>query len=563
MTASPIHPDPVPSGALRRAIAIALVVAGTLAACHAGSPPQGAGEAEPPRLLDGLGEHTHPIQTDSDLAQRYFDQALVLTFGFNHEAAIRSYEEAARLDPECAMCRWGVAYALGPNINAAMGPDAARRAAREVARAMELRPHASPRERAYIEALSLRYADPPPEDRSELDRAYANAMRELHRADPEDADAAVLFAESLMDLYPWAYWTKDREPREHTLELLDVLERVLAEHPEHVGANHLYIHAVEEHFPEKAVAAAERLADLAPDAGHLVHMPSHIFWRVGRYGEAAAINQRAIAADEQYFGWCRPGPFYAAAYYPHNVHFLWASAAFEGQSDLALTTARKLDQITRDSVDEAPFVQEFMAVPMLTLARFGRWDAVLAEPAPDPEHVYVTGVWHYTRGLAFVRTGRLGDAWTALEQLRAVAASDAAEALGLASNTSTARDLLNIGSFHLEGEIAAAEDRPDDAVRALETAVSWHQQLVYMEPPPWYAPPRLALGAVLVAQGRFAEAEAVYLADLEQYPRNGWSYFGLARSLEAQGKSGQARWARDEFAKAFANADVTLESSRF
>jgi tetratricopeptide (TPR) repeat protein len=539
-----------------------LLASALLLSCQAGSPGDSA-DPDAPRLLDELGDWSHPITTTSPLAQRYFDQGLILTFGFNHEAAIRSFEEAARLDPRCAMCRWGISLALGPNINAAMGPEAAARAWQELQLALELREGASPRERAYIDALAKRYADPNPEDRSALDLAFAKAMRELHQADPSDIDAASLFAESLMDLYPWAYWTADQEPREYTLEILATLEAILETHPQHVGANHLYIHAVEEHFPEKGVAAAERLGNLAPDAGHLVHMPSHIFWRVGRYGEAASINQRAIAADEQYFGWCRPGPFYAAAYYPHNVHFLWASASFEGQSELALTNARKLASVTQDAVDEAPFVQEFMAVPILTLVRFGRWDAVLAEPAPAAEHVYLTGIWSYARGLAFVRTGRMDEAWKSLEALRATAASDAAQALGLASNTSTARDLLNIGSYHLEGEIAAAEGRPEDAVEALETAVSWHQQLVYMEPPPWYAPPRLALGSVLLEQGRAQEAETVFLADLEQYPKNGWSYRGLAESLRAQGKPGQADWAQQEYAKAWKNADVQLESARF
>jgi hypothetical protein len=519
--------------------------------------------AAPPKLLDRLGSQTHPITTSPPLAQRYFDQGMILTFGFNHEAAIRSFEEAARLDPSCAMCRWGIALALGPNINAAMGPEAAGRAYQELQRARELQAGASPREQAYIEALTARYANPPPEDRSGLDLAYADAMRAVHQADPEDPDAASLFAESLMDLYPWAYWTADQQPREYTLEILEVLEGVIEKSPEHVGANHLYIHAVEEYFPEKGVAAAERLGALAPDAGHLVHMPSHIFWRVGRYGDAARINQLAIQSDEQYFGWCRPGQFYAAAYYPHNVHFLWASASFEGQSDLALTTARKLESVTRDSVEEAPFVQEFMVIPMLTLARFGHWDQVLAEPRPDPKHIYLTGIWHYTHGLAYARTGKLDESRAALSELNAIAASEAAQALPLAGNTSSAQALLLIGSAHLEGEIALAEGQQDDAVAALELAVSRHQGLVYMEPPPWYAPPRLALGAALLAQGKASEAEVVYLADLEQYPKNGWAYLGLAQSFSAQGKDGEASWARGEYETAWANADVKLESSQF
>jgi tetratricopeptide (TPR) repeat protein len=519
--------------------------------------------AAPPKLLENLGAQKHPIQTRSRLAQSYFDQGMILSFGFNHEAAIRSFEEATRLDPDCAMCRWGIALALGPNINAPMGPQAGKRAYREVQLAVGLLEHASPRERVYIEALAQRYADPVPEDRAALDIAYANAMREVYRADPDDFDAAVLFAESLMDLYPWAYWTPDQQPRQYTQELIDVLEGVLEKSPNHVGANHYYIHAVEEYFPERAVEAADRLGDLAPDAGHLVHMPSHIYWRVGRYGDAAQINIRAAEADEQYFAWCRPGQFYAAAYYPHNVHFLWAAAAAEGQTELALITARKLAQVTRESVDEAPFVQEFMAIPILTLARFGRWDAVLAEPMPEPEHIYLVGIWQYARGLAFVRQGRLDEARAALTVVREVGASDEAATLMLAGMTASARQLLEIGSAHLEGEIAAADDDPKAALTALRLAVERHQSLVYMEPPPWYAPPRLALGAALLAKGMATEAADVYRADLDQYPMNGWALFGLAQSFELEGDEAKAALARAGFATAWANADVMLESSQF
>jgi tetratricopeptide (TPR) repeat protein len=401
---------------------------------------------------------------------------------------------------------------------------------------MNLRSHASVREQQYIEALARRYADPAPEDRSGLDLAYANAMREVHQAAPSDLDAAVLFAESLMDLYPWAYWTADRKPREHTEEMISVLETVMERNPEHLGANHYYIHAVEEYFPERALEAADRLGDLAPDAGHLVHMPSHIYWRVGRYGDAAEINIRAAKADEQYFAWCRPGAFYAAAYYPHNVHFLWAAATTEGRSDLALTTARKLASITQGAVAEAPFVQEFMAIPMLTLARFGRWDELLAEPRPSPDHVYMTAIWHYTRGLSHTRSGRLEEGRAALQELQAVTATEETETLVLAGNTAPARSLLEIASAHLQGELAAAAGQKDEAVAALRDAERRHAALVYMEPPPWYLPPRLVLGAVLLDQGKAEEAAAAYRADLAQYPKNGWALFGLSQALAEQGE---------------------------
>jgi len=517
-----------------------------------------AAQAGPPRLLDGLPAANHPITTSSEDAQRYFDQGLILLYGFNHEAAVRAFEEALRLDPACAMCRWGVAYALGPNINRPIGPEASKRAHEEVQRALEAASGASARERAYIEALALRYADPVPDDRTGLDLAFADAMREVHRADPGDVDAAAIFAESLMDLYPWNYWTDDGEPRTYTSEILEVLEAVIEAQPDHVGANHLYIHAVEEFFPERGVPAADRLNGLAPDSGHLVHMPSHIYWRVGRYEEATEINQRAAAADERYFSWCGPDAFYRAAYYPHNVHFLWAAATAEGRRELAISTARKLAAATRDGLEEAPFTQEFVAIPMLTLARFGEWDAVLGEPVPDERHVHLAGISSYTRGLAFARQGDLEQARAALTALRAQIARPEAEALILAGGTASAKALLEIAAAHLDGEIAASEGDDARAVAALEKATALHDALVYMEPPPWYASPRLALGAQLLDMGDASRATETYRADLEQYPKNGWALFGLSKSLSEGGLEAEAEWANRGFENAWARSDLTL-----
>jgi tetratricopeptide (TPR) repeat protein len=520
-------------------------------------------ESERPKLLDDLGDQTHPITTSDEMAQRYFDQGLILVFGFNHDAAIRSFEEAARIDSECAMCFWGIALALGPNINAPMGPEAAVRAFEAARKAQSLAPGASAAEQAYIAAVATRYASPPPEDRSALDRAYAEAMGKLHAAYPQDDDATVLYAESLMDLYPWDYWTDDAEPREHTLEIVGLLEGVLERQPTHVGANHYYIHAVEEFFPEKAEGAADRLGSLAPDAGHLVHMPSHIYYRIGRYDDALEINRRAVAADEAYFAWCRPGAFYRAAYYPHNIHFLWAAANVEGRSELAIMASRKLAAETSEGLAAMPFLQEFQAIPLLTLVRFGRWDAVLGEPAPSADQVYLTGVWHYARGMALVRTGRTAEARDELGALDTVAADPRSQELILAGGTASARALLEIASAHLGGEVAYAQGNLDVAVARLETAVARESALVYMEPPPWYAPTRQSLGAVLLSAGRASEAEAVYRADLDKYPSNGWSLFGLAQSLDAQGREADAAWARQGFETAWARADVELETSRF
>jgi tetratricopeptide (TPR) repeat protein len=311
------------------------------------------------------------------------------------------------------------------------------------------------------------------------------------------------------------------------------------------------------------VVAAERLGTIAPDAGHLVHMPSHIFWRVGRYDDALEINRRAAAADEAFFSWCRAGPFYSAAYYPHNIHFLWAAASTEGRSAIALTAARKLEAKTADRVDELPFLQEFMSIPTLTLVRFGRWDAVLGAVPPDPQYRYLVGIRHYARGMARVRTGEIDAAQVELELLDTVAQEPATQALVLAGGTASATKLLAIGSAHLTGELALARGDPDAGIARLERAVVLQGELTYMEPPPWYFPTRQALGAALLEAGRPAEAEAVYRADLAQYPRNGWSLFGLAHSLKQQGKIDESSWAEEGFRNAWARADVELNASRF
>ncbi len=556
--------EPLTRACRQAGLAAALL---TLVSCLPYSPappPPDADAASTPRLLEGLGDQKHPIATTSSLAQQYFDQGLILVFGFNHEAAVESFDEALRHDPDCGMCHWGIALALGPNINRPMGPVAAARAYASAQRALALaRRSGNKREQAYAAALSTRYADPPPNDRASLDLAYAGAMRELHLADASDADSAILFAEALMDLYPWAYWTREAKPREYTEEIISTLELVLERTPEHVGANHYYIHAVEEFFPHKGEMAADRLGALAPDAGHLVHMPSHIYWRIGRYADAAEINQRASEADERFFAWCRGGAFYQAAYYPHNVHFLWAAAATEGRRDLALMSARKLAAVTSPGLRALPNLQEFVAIPMLTMARFGLWDAILGEPGPSDEDIYLTGIWHYTRGLAELRTGKADRARKRREALSEAIDDPRAASLILAGGTSSARALLEIARAHLDSEIAEAEGDGSAAVAHLRRASELHDELPYMEPPPWYSPPRQALGALLLDLDRAEEAEAVYLQDLEQYPKNGWSLFGLSQSLRARGEIARADWARKGFEEAWQRADVELSRSRF
>jgi tetratricopeptide (TPR) repeat protein len=512
-------------------------------------------------LIEGLGDHRVPVTTRSSLAQRYFDQGMLLVYGFNHEAAVASFEAAARLDPDCAMCPWGVALALGPNINAPMGPEANLRALAAVREAQARSAGASDREREHIAALAQRYSAAPGAERAELDRAYADAMLALQQRHPDDLDTATLAAEAQLDLTPWDYWIDPQTPRPNAVTALALLERVLERDPRHPGANHYYIHAVEEYQPERAVPSAERLAGIAPGAGHLVHMPSHIFWRVGRYDEALEINRLASAADEAYLGWCRRTPFYRALYYPHNVHFLWAAAMAEGRADLALTTSRRLVAAVPDAMlAEYRSAEEWRAIPLFTLLRFGRFDSVLAEPRPAPERRYLTGIWHYARGLAQLRAGALDQARAERAALASVEAEPGVAQLDFVGVP--AAEYLRLAGLILDGELAAAAGETDRALAALEAAVALDSGFPYIEPPRWYFPPRQALGAVLLQAGRAREAEAVYRADLAAYPRNGWSLFGLAQSLAAQGRAAEADAARTGFEHAWARADVELGASR-
>jgi tetratricopeptide (TPR) repeat protein len=526
----------------------------------------GCGSAEPPaepeiRLVDDLGSFRRSVQASPE-AQAYFDQGLNLTYGFNHDAAIRSYRTASGIDPECAMCYWGEALALGPNINAPMGPQAHQQAHDAIQKARAT--VQNDLERQMIDALAKRY-DPLREDeRKALDLDYANAMRELHRANPQDDDIATLFAASIMNLIPWAYYDLDGNPAEQTPELVAALESVLARNPQHPGANHYYIHAVEaSKTPGRAEAAADRLASLVPGSGHLVHMPTHIYWRIGRYADAVRLNQRAVGIDETTFSYCGSAGFYGAAYYPHNIHFVQAAASAEGNSSIALMAARKLAADVEPKLVEFPFVEEYMTMPIVTLLRFGQWDAVLGEPKPREDLRYLTAIWHYARGIARVRMDELELAQEELDTLQAIAAEEAMHEFWISGGVNRASTLARIGVLHLEGELSAARGDLEAAVEQLTAAVEVQDSLAYMEPPPWYMPTRQALGAVLLDTGRVVEAEQTYRADLEQYPANGWSLFGLAASLRLQEREEDAELVEAGFEEAWARADVTLVTSRF
>ena len=514
--------------------------------------------------LQNLGNHQFPVTTTSARAQLFINQGMMLTFGFNHAEATRSFREAARLDPNCAMAYWGMALVLGPNINMAMAPEAEPQAYELLQQAIARKKYASEKEQAYIDALTVRYSGEKNPNRSALDRAYARAMRELHNRYPADLDAATLYAEAVMDLRPWNYWTRDMKPYPETTEVMQVLDSVLARNPNHAGAIHLYIHTVELGRPELAEAGAERLWNLAPGAGHLVHMPSHIFRRIGRYHDASKSNEDAIAADEDYIVQCRAQGVYPLAYYPHNIHFLWDSATMEGRSRVAIDAARKsASRIPADAWREVPLLHQFLVAPLFAYTRFGEWEAILSEPRPPEGSLFWTGVWHYARGMAFAATGKLNEADLELGTLRNLAAQKSMDGYRVTFSRNGAKAILEIAKEVLAGELAAKRGYHDLAIALLHRAVLLEDNLIYNEPPDWHVPVRQALGAVLLAAGRPAEAESIYWQDLSRNRENGWSLFGLLQSLQVQGKTEAALSIETRYRKAWSRADVELTASRF
>lgn len=519
-------------------------------------------------LLEGLGDHHFEVTSAHHEVQRWFDQGLMLTYGFNHDAAERSFLKATELDPDCAMCWWGAALVLGPHVNAAMDPADNADAWRRLQRARELAPGAGARERAFIEALSSRYAAQPPDDRRPLDEAYAAAMRALVRQRPDDLDAAVLMAEALMDLQPWDYYDAQRRPKGHTAEVVRTLESVMARDPDHAGALHLYVHAVEASAdPQRGVAAADRLRTLVPGSGHLVHMPAHIYARVGRWHDAVVANQRAIEADDAYLALCRGNAqgVYPLGYVPHNHHFLWFAASMEGSGAVAraaaLATAERTDlpELMRTPGFEG--LQHYWMTPWFDRVRFGRWDEIAGVENPAPDLPYVTAIWHYAQAMAAIRQGRLDAADTHLAALRPLAV-DPAMQRRMVWDRYPLSFAARVAERTVTAELAAARGETDAAVAALREAVAIEDGIPYDEPPGWHAPVRQTLGAVLLDAGRAAEAETVYREELQRNPGNGWSLFGLARSLDAQDKRAEAAEASRAFDAAWREADVTLTASR-
>ena len=527
----------------------------TLAFLSALSVSSGATAVDSVPLYDNLGDHHYAITTASPIAQRYFDQGLRLYYAFNHSESIRAFREAQRLDPSCAMCFWGEALARGPNINLPMDSAASVAAFAAARRAQDaVGTDTSLRERTLIHALSVRYASTPPADRASLDSAYATAMRSAMQQFPDDQDIAVLYAESAMDLRPWNYWTSHGTLQPGMEHAIKQLERVMRVNPRHPGACHFFIHAVEAVQPERAVECAERLAALMPGAGHLVHMPGHIYIRVGRYADAITANEHAVHADETYIRDQNPElGMYTAGYYPHNYDFLAFAAAMAGRREQSIDAADKLAQLAPVELLRAPgmtFLQHHGTRRLQMRVRFSAWQEILDTPAPDSALRHATAMWHYARGRALVATGKLAEATQSLSQVRAAVDDPSLQGVRLEFNEAPA--VLRVAVQVLNGMLASAEGRHDDAVAYLSNAVEFEDALTYGEPPEWSIPTRQDLGAVLLAANRAKEAGRAYRSDLKRFPNNGWSLKGLEQSLRAQGKHGEADRMKAAAAKAFA-----------
>jgi tetratricopeptide (TPR) repeat protein len=515
-------------------------------------------------LMTNLGSYGMKVSTSVERAQLFFNQGLNLYYGFNHLEAYRSFKEAARLDPSCAMAYWGQALSLGPNINLPMDPADTETVYKALQKAIALSDQASPKEKALILALSKRYTSEALQDRKPLDEAYASAMEGVAKQFPDDAEVNTLYAEALMDLHPWDFW-KNGKAQPWTARPVELIGKVVEKIPNHPGANHLNIHILEASpDPDQAVASADRLVHLVPGSGHLVHMPSHIYIRVGRYQDGVDVNERAVKTDEEYIAQCNVQGVYPLFYYPHNYHFLLACAQMAGMSNKSIETANALQKnIPLEMLNVPDFVtlQHWYSMPLYNLVRFGRWNEVLKTEAPADSFKYIKSVWHYARGMAYARTSKLAEAKSELEILKKQIADPFMEST--IGGFNSFRKVLTIGQHILEAEIEAKQKNFDKAVQLLSSAVEIEDNLLYQEPPDWYHPSRQVLGSILLEAKKPAQAERYFREDLDQYRNNGWSLFGLHQSLQAQGKAKEAAEMKKRYDEAFSKADIKLSSSRF
>lgn len=510
----------------------------------------------PPPLYKNLGKLHMPVTTGSPQAQAYFDQGLRLAFAFNHAEAARAFRAAQRLDPACAMCHWGEALVLGPNINALMFPEAIYPAHAAAARAAARAGRAKPYERALIRAVVQRYTDGPIPDRSGLDRAYADAMMEAARAFPANDHIQVLYAEALMDLSPWDYWQPGgTAAKGRGAEMVATLERVLARNPTHAGAAHYYIHAVEASAkPERALPAARVLAKQIPGAGHIVHMPSHIYYRLGMYGESLASNMNAVAVDERYFAAASSDPVYKGAYYPHNIHFMMVSALMGGDGATALAAAEKLDKVLpRELVARFPPIQPVKSAVYFSHVQFSSPDTLIALPDPGPDLVLVQAMWHYARAVGFARKGMLEEGRREVDALAAIERKT--DFAPFTEWNVPAQDIVATARHVASGRLADARGNAQEALAAYRAAVETQDRLPYMEPPYWYYPARQSLGVALLRAGQAGQAEDVFRAALARTPSNGWALRGLMAVYEQRGDKAALRQTRARFDKTWLGRD--------
>ena len=511
-------------------------------------------------LEEGLGKIDHPVSTKSAEAQKFFNQGLAYLYAFNHDEGVASFKRAAELDPNLAMAYWGMSLGQGANYNDPGNTERFAQAYINLQKALDLAPKASEAERAYINALAKRYSKDPNADKAKLAGDYKAAMAELVKQYPDDLDAATLYAESMMNLRPWQLWSLDGKPAEGTLEILAVLESVLKRNPNHTGANHYYIHAIEASpNPERGTAAANRLMGLAPNAGHLVHMPSHIYLRTGEWAEAVKSNDLAIVADRNYIAKSGASGIYPLMYYNHNIHMLASSHASHGNYAGAIKASNDLATNVGPNVAAMPMLEMFMPYPLVTLTRFHKWDEVMKYPKPDAKMLITLGHWHVARGLALADTGKVAEAEKELMALRETVKQIPATATLFTTPVSVA---LKVGDDLLAGEIAQARGDRKAAIAQLRMAVASEAKVNYAEPPDWDLPVREWLGRALLRDGQYAEAEKVYREEIALRPRNGRALFGLAVALEKQGKTTSAELVRREFADAWANADTKLTAEQ-
>lgn len=511
---------------------------------------------KPAELLEGLGSHTHPIGTKSELAQKFFDQGFALIYGFNHDEAARLFARAADLDPRNPMPHWGIALALGPNYNLPPMPEREEKAWKAIAKAVELAADAPASQRAYVKALVKRYSKDPNEDRKELGVKYKDAMKEVMARYPDDLDAATLYAESIMNLRPWALWSLDGVPAEGTLEILDVLETVLRRNPSHPGANHYYIHAVEaSKTPERALPSALRLGALMPGAGHMVHMPSHIFLRLGEHELSATVNETASEVDQKYIERSGAKGIYPLMYYSHNLHFVSYARMMQGNFDQSLEYARRLRKNVDGAIDEMPMIAPYGAFEWLVLTRFSKWDRMLAETKPRESSPFLHAMFRYARGLSLAAKGKVEDAQSERERMAALAGRVPETEMLM---TNSAQSVLAIGMADLDARISRSQGDHKTEIAHLRRAIELQDNLNYMEPPEWHYSVREALGGALLRKGDASEAEKVFRADLKENPRNARSLFGLLESLKLQGNSTSAEWVKREFAEAWKYSATSL-----